>query len=176
MLTEDLLQSLQSLIVNVEHTINRVPFDDFGFPKPNDEVNSSHATNDTIVNSRKENPSKAARNGSPKCGLKRREIITKHKPIQNRYTLRRMSNKADPSKGNTNTSYSKSYNAATEATAEAASATSSGAAATSNDESNTMPLFCLGGSFPHIDSDEDSGDDGTKSANQRKSIHSIQIC
>lgn len=28
--------------------------------------------------------------------------------------------------------------------------------------SSTLPLFCLGGSFPHIDSDEESGDDSKK--------------
>lgn len=36
-------------------------------------------------------------------------------------------------------------------------------------DSGVMPLFYLNGSFPHIDSDEDSVDDGARSSIRRKS-------
>lgn len=35
-------------------------------------------------------------------------------------------------------------------------------------DSSVMPLFYLNGSFPHIDSDEDSVDDGARSSITRK--------
>lgn len=143
MLTEDLPQLLQSLLVSVEQTISRIPFDDLAFPKhPNDVDNDIQMTNNL--------PSpKIERNESSKCGIKRREIITKkQKPPQNRYTLRRSSLKTEMERDKKDVGTS--------------------AAATANTSNNTMPLFCLGGSFPHIDSDEDSADDGIKSLNDRR--------
>lgn len=141
MLTEDLPQLLQSLLVSVEQTISRIPFDELAFPKYINDDETDHQNNASVQ--------KVERNGSPKCGIKRREIITKNKPIQNRYTLRRMSLK-------------------TEMDREKKDAGPSSTATTNmSTMNNMMPLFCLGGSFPHIDSDEDSADDGTKS-NDRK--------
>lgn len=170
MLTEELPQLLQSLLVSVEETINRVPIDELIFPKYidiEDEFDSQPITNDTNSNSKTENRLKIGTNGSPKCGLKRREIITKNKPLQNRYTLRRMSNKIDlDNRGKTNVSYLRSVTASSTTTsfADVTKATAT------NTDNSIMPLFCLGGSFPHIDSDEDSGDDGIKSTTERKSI------
>lgn len=148
MLTEDLPQLLQSLLVSVEQTINRVPFDELAFPKYNDddEIDHHKANNDTILGQKQEIRANSS-DGSPKCAIKRREMITKNKPIQNRYTLRRMSIKSEMD--------NQEHRDANES-------------ALSSTSSNMMPLFCLGGSFPHIDSDEDSGDDGTKSPNDRK--------
>lgn len=197
MLTEDLPQLLQSLLVSVEQTIGRVPFDELAFPKyPDDDGGGGHGS----VDNHKFNESSTAANqkneqatisgigiGSPKCAIKRREIITKSKPLQNRYTLRRMSIKME--------SDSREKRHVVEATVSThpsllappppppppqptttATITTSSTSATTtlntntnmNATNNAMPLFCLGGSFPHIDSDEDSCDDGTKSPNERK--------
>lgn len=144
MLTEDLPQLLQSLLVSVEQTISRIPFDELAFPKYiHDDENDNQKANNV-------SGQKVERNGSPKCGIKRREIITKNKPLQNRYTLRRMSLKSEMDREKKDVG------------------PSSTPAAHNNTLNNMMPLFCLGGSFPHIDSDEDSTDDGTKSPNDRR--------
>lgn len=152
--SEDLPQLLQSLLVSVEQTISRVPFDELAFPKYTDEDEiDNHKWKDTAGRSNFGN----SNDGSPKCGIKRREIITKNKPLQSRYTLRRMSIKSS-----TDNRENRDIDVST--------LPSSTKIATKNIDTpnNMMPLFCLGGSFPHIDSDEDSGDDGTKSPNNRK--------
>lgn len=153
MLTEDLPQLLQSLLVSVEQTISRVPFDELAFPKYNDddEIDYNRRAND-FGGGQKADNRPISGNASPKCAIKRREIITKNKPIQNRYTLRRMSIKTEMDNREKGQAEDIPLPSST---------------ATPNSTSNMMPLFCLGGSFPHIDSDED-GDDGTKSPNDRK--------
>lgn len=138
MLADDLPQLLQSLLVGVEHAISRVPLDVLTFPTKDDD-----SDNITIDSNGKQqtNRSILSPNGSPKCGLKRRDIITKNKS-NGRYALRRMSNKIENEHKNGKSNVTEILN-------------------TSNIETepSTMPLFCLGGSFPHIDSDEESGDD-----------------
>lgn len=159
MLTEDLPQLLQSLLVSVEQTINRVPFDELAFPKyidDDDEIDHQKANDDSASGQKPDNRTNSS-DGSPKCGIKRREIITKNKPLQNRYTLRRMSIKTEMDNRE-----KRDVNVAALSTASATPTSN-----IINTTSNMMPLFCLGGSFPHIDSDEDSGDDG-KSPNDRK--------
>lgn len=176
MLTEDLPQLLQSLLVSVEQSINRisrVPFDELAFPKCTDDVEiENHKANDISSGQQKQHQQKLDGGPiSPKCGsIKRRENITKKKPHQNRYTLRRMSVKS------TTDIHDKKDMATTAAAAAAAADVSAIPSSTTttniNTSNNMMPLFCLGGSlsFPHIDSDEDSGDDVTKSSNDRKSL------
>lgn len=128
MLTEDLPQLLQSLLVSVEQIINRVSLDELNLTKT------------------------WLENGSSKRSIKRREIITKNDLPQNRYTLRRMSMRNNPD----NKLERKDIDRLS---------------TPKNTINNTMPLFCLGGSFPHIDSDEDSAqDDGTESPSERKSV------
>lgn len=172
MLTEDLPQLLQSLLVSVEQSINRisrVPFDELAFPKcTDDDEIENHKVNDISSGQQQQQQQQKLDGGpiSPKCGsIKRRENITKNKPLQNRYTLRRMSVKS-----NTDIQDKKEIGAAA---ADDVSAIPSSTTTTKiNTSNNMMPLFCLGGSlsFPHIDSDEDSGDDVTKSPNDRKSL------
>lgn len=157
MLTEDLPQLLQSLLVSVEQTISRIPFDELAFPKyiDDDEIDNYNKINDSSSGQKVDNRPISG-TGSPKCGIKRRENITKNKPLQNRYTLRRMSVKSNSDNHD-------------KREADVSALPSSTATTTNiNTSNNMMPLFCLGGSFPHIDSDEDSGDDGTKSSNDRK--------
>lgn len=150
MLTEELPQLLQTLLVSVEQTINRIPFDDLSFPSSSPPPSPAATANDDFVRKLSQQ-NVASPNGSPKCGLKRRELITRnHKTLHGRYAMRRMS-------------LNKSENES--------SSTSSPMHSNSSTikESNAMPLFCLGGSFPHIDSDEDSGaDDASKSSSERK--------
>lgn len=146
MLTEELPQLLQTLLVSVEQTINRIPFDELSFSSSNGQEDDDDVAigGNGMRKSVQQKPVTASPNGSPKCGLKRREIITKNnKTLHGRYALRRMSlNKSENDSSTTS------------------AAKGPGA----------MPLFCLGGSFPHIDSDEDSGaDDASKSTgNERK--------
>lgn len=145
MLTEELQQLLQNLLISVEQTINRIPLDELSFPIHDDNY-LVHRDNYQHINKSQNNPQ-----NSPKCGLKRREIITKsNNSIHNRYALRRMSNHKIESDNNNNNNSNNSKVMDNQATV-------------LNTEPSTMPLFCLGGSIPHIDSDEESGDDLTKS-------------
>lgn len=187
MLTEDLPQLLQSLLVSVEQTISRVPFDELAFPKyPDDDGGGgveNHKLNESGggagANQKNEQAAAISGIGSPKCAIKRREIITKNKPLQNRYTLRRMSIKTEldsrerrvdvGATTSTHPSPLTSTPTATVTTSTTSATTTSNVNANINAMNNAMPLFCLGGSFPHIDSDEDSCDDGSKSPNERKS-------
>lgn len=148
MLTEDLPQLLQSLLISVEQTISRVPLDELTFPKYVDEDDADNDNANISSSGRKLDSRSTPGNGSPKCGIKRREIITKNKPPQNRHTLRRLSTI------NSNTVICEKRDIDVSTLPPATDVT-------------PMPLFCLGGSFPHIDSDEDSADDGTKSPNDR---------
>lgn len=160
MLTEELPQLLQTLLVSVEQTINRIPFDELSFPSSargidDDDDNDVDEPNGETGMRKMRPVTTASPNGSPKCGLKRREIITKNnKTLHGRYALRRMS-------------LNKSEN-------EAKKEGNVSPATSTTKELNAMPLFCLGGSFPHIDSDEDSNaDDASKSSssNERKYTH-----
>ncbi|XP_059613390.1 uncharacterized protein LOC132259677 [Phlebotomus argentipes] len=72
----------------------------------------------------------------PDSTLKRRELITRNTMISNKYTLLRA--------------------------IKSESGTVDSAASAGDAETASMPLFCLGGSFPHIDSDEESGDETRK--------------
>lgn len=112
------------------------------------------------------------------CGIKRRDIITKY---NSKYSLKRVDSSSNTTNSNNkseiDTNYSLSVDngdeniitskTTNETTTAASSATASGAAAAAATSaaaastSNT-PLFCLGDSFPHIDSDEESVDDMNK--------------
>lgn len=164
MLTEDLPQLLQSLLVSVEQTISRVPFDELAFPKhtSEDEIDNQNTIDSASGQRVDGRPISTVGTGSPKCGIKRRENITKSKPLQNRYTLRRMSVKSNSDYRDKNE-------------VDIPALPSSAATSNINTSNNMMPLFCLGGSFPHIDSDEDSGDDGIKSSNDRKSCKILKF-
>lgn len=174
MLTDDLPQLLQNLLVGVERAIGRIPINNLSFPiqtksygrgagsvasagtagTDNGNVLNAINGNDILVtgedcrdaeedmnsNSKNVIPSGLETNTkttllySPKCALKRSEQITKNNFLNNKYILRKYSNKFD---GN-----------------------SSSAPTTPTDESSARhPLFCLGNTFPHIDSDEENSSD-----------------
>lgn len=167
MLAEELPQLLQSLLVGVEHAINRVPLDELMFPttpltptatgttlNPVDgKLYQDLGDNDCRLSAAAQHSSKLILSplGSPKCGLKRRELINKNK-LSNKYALKRMSNKSDSEKNNGKT--------AADVMCESPVPV----------EPSNLPLFCLGRSFPHIDSDEESGDDTIKVDNGKYAI------
>lgn len=150
MLADELPQLLQSLLIGVEHAINRVPLDVLTFPHKDDDDACLDANGKPISRSI------LSPNGSPKCGLKRRDIITKNKSNNGRYALRRMSNKIEHDHKNGKACITGSLNAS--------------GGGDFHVESGSMPLFCLGGSFPHIDSDEESVDDSTETSKNGKFI------
>lgn len=163
MLAEELPQLLQSLLVGVEHAINRVPLDELTFYHKDDDgklLNTSNSNN--IIKTDAQHLSLTPI-GSPKCGLKRRELITKNKSINKYAALKRMSNKSENDKIN-NTHSVKTQNddgggGGNDGVETEATIVSYG----SPEPTSNLPLFCLGRSFPHIDSDEESGDDMIKS-------------
>lgn len=141
MLAEDLPQLLQNLLVGVEHAITRVPLDVLTFPNRDDDTDD--ASGKRLI---------LSPGGSPKCALKRRDIITKNKSGNGRYAMRRMSNKIETEHKNGKANIAETLSTTSNAEAEPC----------------MMPLFCLGGSFPHIDSDEESGDDLIKTSKDGK--------
>ncbi|XP_055619314.1 uncharacterized protein LOC129764351 [Toxorhynchites rutilus septentrionalis] len=234
MLAEDLPTLLQNLLVGIERAIYRVPLEELSFPTAernaasiSQEVDDHQNNNGALVKEPSDRQDKYILNpGTPKIGLKRRELITKNKAVNNKYALKRIttpqtavsSNGNDtfsPSNGghnsynqnNTNGNSFVNRNAALEksentqqingnqcnnGSAVAGEGTAAeggsrslklcdtggivvaltgeavGGGASDNHQSaistdiSSMPLFCLGGSFPHIDSDEESGDDMKK--------------
>ncbi|XP_065087755.1 uncharacterized protein Pura [Ochlerotatus camptorhynchus] len=239
MLAEDLPALLQNLLVGIERAICRVPLEELSFPTGEFTGTATSTISDEVDDRQNNNgilpPEPTDRQdkyiltpGTPKIGLKRRELITKNKLINNKYALKRISSTTTPTttavsnsnntnnnngcnhnntNGNSfisrNESVGKSENTPringnqcnddlvtaidgdhrrtekedggsiklcdTGGTAvgivggggsdnhQSTTTTSSSTASTA--DINSMPLFCLGGSFPHIDSDEESGDD-----------------
>ncbi|EAT44609.1 AAEL004066-PA [Aedes aegypti] len=234
MLAEDLPTLLQNLLVGIERAICRVPLEELSFPTQecttttiNDEADDRQNNNGSLPPEPSERQDKYILTpGTPKIGLKRRELITKNKLINNKYALKRIASTTTPPSANhqnggnhnntngnsfincnesvkvgksENTSRingnqcnsslatpidgertkkeddgstklcdtggstavgivggggSDNHQSTTTASNPLPTPGASGAA-----DSNSMPLFCLGGSFPHIDSDEESGDD-----------------
>lgn len=172
MLAKELPESLQSLLIVVERIINRIPLEDLPIGYCNeDRTNHDHCYTSgatlPLANA-KEPPTKSNCASSkysidstlsPKCGLRRQELITKNKQINTKYTLRRMSG------ANGDETETSTLVADIDVGSNEVSAVDLG----DNREIMQMPLFCLGGSFPHIDSDEESDDDIIK-ANAGKCI------
>lgn len=177
---EELPHLLQTLLVGVEHAICRIPLDELTFPQYNtklqhsNDVNSQQNDNST-ANYLIENVKQRL-----ECNLKRRELITKNNSINKKYAaVKRITcNGSSPydnesetttldicnnNNNNNNNRESVDVNISSSTNDDVLngnsdlSLTSSSGAITS-----TLPLFCLGGSFPHIDSDEESGDDAKK--------------
>lgn len=163
---EDLPHLLQTLLVGVEHAICRIPLDDLTFPPSSATVSSCSRHNVIEFATDYSMDEKNAASKRAECNLKRRELITKNNSINKKYAIKRTTCNGSSS---LTTSESETLDEARELTAstnpssdvvlltnETDSLTSTGAVA------STLPLFCLGGSFPHIDSDEESGDDAKR--------------
>ncbi|KAL5293349.1 PLEKHG4 family protein [Megaselia abdita] len=171
MLTDDLPQLLQNLLVGVERAIGRIPINNLSFPiqtktsgrgaastatatitadngnvlnainandilvsgEDEDEDVNSNSTSKIVIKSGLETNTKITLSYSPKCALKRSEQITKNNFLNNKYILRKYSTKLDGG--------------------------SQPSTPTMEDPSSKHPLFCLGNTFPHIDSDEENSSD-----------------
>ncbi|XP_050334739.1 uncharacterized protein LOC126762212 isoform X2 [Bactrocera neohumeralis] len=212
MLTSDELpQLLQHLLVGVEHSIERVSLNELQMPASttaatatvplaSDEANnngkcignnnnnissSGGAINSSLMRCSNNNTI----TNSPKCALRRSELITKNKVLNNKFMLRRLTNRQDSmnstssgqscgSSGSTsseellrcNGSHQNSYNNNTNnnnnnisspcGNANTSDPLKMSAGATNSaSTSPALPLFCLGNSFPHIDSDEENADE-----------------
>ncbi|XP_044250602.1 uncharacterized protein Pura isoform X1 [Drosophila takahashii] len=164
----ELPQLLQNLLVSVERSIERVSLNELQMPMhpgPGedalDEANNNGCNSNSLVGL-----------GSPKCALRRSDLITKNKLFNSRYMLRRLTNRQDSmnstSSGNSNvsdrsssSSCSSSSSAGEElltSSSEAKKRSIGGNEASGASTSPALPLFCLGNSFPHIDSDEEPSD------------------
>lgn len=185
---EELPHLLQTLLVGVEHAICRIPLDELTFPlcpqKHKSQQNNhqqqqqQHNTDDVNDNTRENyliDDKSTVINGYKRveCNLKRRELITKNNSINKKYaaikkiacngqcdenesetTLESENVLCCSSGGNIDESIDKYYSIANDV-----SNGKNEQVLTSGVIASTLPLFCLGGSFPHIDSDEESGDD-----------------
>lgn len=170
MLADELPQLLQSLLVGVEHAINRVPLDELTLFHGATSANSVHRNTDQQTSIDDRLSSAASKLilsplGSPKCGLKRRELINKSK-LSNKYAQKRMSGKGVECDRTSFKSPSFERSSGTSSNDVVPSGGCVDSSTCSTPEPVCMlPLFCLGRSFPHIDSDEESGDDTIKSDN-----------
>lgn len=170
---EDLPHLLQTLLVGVEHAICRIPLDELTFPASSSPT-VSNASSDQNVIEYAADFSMDDRNAASKraeCNLKRRELITKNNSTNKKYAIKRITFNGSSSKQTPNESETRdeetieqeAIELTTSAIASQQNLTNETDALTSGDAvASTLPLFCLGGSFPHIDSDEESGDDGKK--------------
>lgn len=170
MIAEDLPHLLQTLLVGVERAICRIPLDELTFPTVSgcgDHNVIECCTADCLMDA------KNAASKRADCNLKRRELITKNNSINKKYAIKRIT----CSGTSTNESEAVDEETVGHRTRELTASTNSNgvapssadiSAASENDSlttgavASTLPLFCLGGSFPHIDSDEESGDDARK--------------
>lgn len=166
MLAEELPQLLQSLLVGVEHAINRVPLDELTLFHGGQRNVDQHTSIDDRLSSAQ---SKLILSplGSPKCGLKRRELINKSK-LSNKYSQKRMSGKGGECE---RTSFKSPPNDVLPSVGCVESST-----CTTPEPVCMLPLFCLGRSFPHIDSDEESGDDTIKLDTGKQNIIFTLYC
>ncbi|XP_065362531.1 putative mediator of RNA polymerase II transcription subunit 26 isoform X2 [Calliphora vicina] len=230
MLSDDLPQLLQNLLIGVENSLerlslNQLPQIPFNGGDNNSSVNttasappSSLSSTSLLSSSLKDekNHYGTTLNGrlqlpnSPKCALRRSELITKNKLHNNKYMLRRLTNRQDSmnstSSGNSSASglstassdsdsYAKSHlllNTNNTRNINNNISNISNIKSTSNNNNNNnnshkiittaitttttatipqtetktnelnspaLPRFCLGNSFPHIDSDEENTED-----------------
>lgn len=195
----ELPQLLQNLLVSVERSIERVSLNELQMQlhpgqgedlldEANNNNNNSnnscigHGTASGISNNNSNSNSLV---GSPKCGLRRSDLITKNKLFNNRYMLRRLTNRQDSmnstSSGNSNVSDRSSSSSSSGGeelltnSIEAKKRSSHGSNINNNNNNNeacgtstspALPLFCLGNSFPHIDSDEEPCDSGSMEKHQ----------
>jgi hypothetical protein len=165
---EDLPHLLQTLLVGVEHAICRIPLDELTFP-PYPTGSDCSQQNNVIEDYLMDDKNAASKRAE--CNLKRRELITKNNSTNKKYAIKRTS--CNGSSNLTNESETlddenvvlraRELTATSNDSSTNETDSQSGAASTTSIAS-TLPLFCLGGSFPHIDSDEESGDDAKKSS------------
>lgn len=158
---EDIPHLLQTLLVGVEHAICRVPLDELTFP-------TQYGGNVSVSNSIHKcelDRTTQLTNENSESNTKHRALITTNNSINKKYTSNNYASKRITSNGilhenetsqTNNDIVDDEANNLTEHTKVIDDENSSITG------SSNLPLFCLGGSFPHIDSDEESGDDSRK--------------
>lgn len=192
MLSDDLPQLLQRLLIGVEHSIERLSLNQLSAPY-NQNVDSEQKPQTLANKTLADQKNNSAPPGSPKCILRRSELITKNNKLHNnKYMLRRFTNRQD----SMNSTSSGNSSASGLSTASSSSSNSSytkghlnhGNHASNNNNNNhrvcnghknnnnskqcetdnqpndsntspALPRFCLGKSFPHIDSDEENAEE-----------------
>ncbi|XP_034121843.1 uncharacterized protein LOC117579851 isoform X2 [Drosophila guanche] len=202
----ELPQLLQNLLVSVERSIERVSLNELQMqmqlPHGGEDMPLDEANNNCNNGNASGNPASSIA-GSPKCALRRSDLITKTKLFNNRYMLRRLTNRQDSmnstSSGNSNVSdrssassssssageellnnnntknVSSSSSSNSSDTKKRSSSSSSSSHSEKSEASSTspaLPLFCLGNSFPHIDSDEEPSD----GVSARPAERSMETC
>lgn len=222
MLSDDLPQLLQNLLIGVEHNLERLSLNQlphisasYGYDgnTANKATSSSCSTVATAKDADQKNNNNLAMTmttsgatttattmamvipGSPKCILRRSELITKNNKLHNnKYMLRRFTNRQDSmnstSSGNSSasglstasssnssdSSYTKSHlnhinNNNNNNNNNNTSKLQQHSNETKSNDSNTspaLPRFCLGTSFPHIDSDEENAEERRNSLTDGK--------
>ncbi|XP_073840526.1 puratrophin-1-like isoform X2 [Musca autumnalis] len=196
MLSDDLPQLLQNLLIGVEQSLERLSLNQVSASHHHYNV---HAEQKTLAGGGNKDAEQKTNNNnqtiapsSPKCILRRSELITKNNKLHNnKYMLRRFTNRQDSmnstSSGNSSasglsTSSSNSSNAShppakghfNHANNNSSNVCNGHNNSTNNNkqventnenpsnDSNTspaLPRFCLGKSFPHIDSDEENAEE-----------------
>lgn len=162
---EDLPHLLQTLLVGVEHAICRIPLDELTFP-PCPTVSDCNHQNVIEYTTDYSMDDKNAASKRAECNLKRRELITKNNSINKKYAIKRTSCNGSSTPVNESEILDEESGVIR---ARELTASQNDSSTIENDlqtgaVASTLPLFCLGGSFPHIDSDEESGDDAKKSS------------
>lgn len=165
---EELPHLLQTLLVGVEHAICRIPLDELTFPSSSSFAKFQTSDGDTA--SLVDCKNAISKRATSECNLKRRELITKNNSInKKKYAVKRITQSGSIC-DNENETFDDELCDKDEGSLTSPPITAS-----------TLPLFCLGGSFPHIDSDsEESGDDAKKTqsgecCNNNKKLSTIFI-
>lgn len=168
---EELPHLLQTLLVGVEHAICRIPLDDLTFPSTVAKFHHSSNVDRNVDTTSSNDDKNASKRATTECNLKRSELITKNNSInKKKYAVKRISQSGSICDNNIESETVDDCDETivnekeefvcddnSEFVSESTSFPPSSPITTS-----TLPLFCLGGSFPHIDSDEESGDDAKK--------------
>lgn len=155
---EELPHLLQTLLVGVEHAICRIPLDELTFPSSIAKFHSSDVDREPKASDAAaliDDKNATSKRSTSECNLKRRELITKNNSInKKKYAVKRITQSGSICDHESETLdddvCDKDF-------------VDEGPLTSTPVTASTLPLFCLGGSFPHIDSDEESGDDGKKS-------------
>ncbi|XP_067614931.1 AAC-rich mRNA clone AAC11 protein-like, partial [Eurosta solidaginis] len=139
-------------------------------------IRSSNNTNNN--NNHSTNNSSITNSNSPKCALRRSELITKNKVLNNKFMLRRLTNRQDSmnsissgqscgSSGSTSSDELLLCNSKTMLSNDGGGAgvlfetfkMSPAGSRNSVSTSPALPLFCMGNTFPHIDRGEENADE-----------------
>lgn len=190
---EELPHLLQTLLVGVEHAICRIPLDELTFPSPSSitKYHSSNVDRDpkaanatttsliAIVDDK--NASSGSKRVTTECNLKRRELITKNNSInKKKYAVKRISQSGSICDNNESETLDDEIEVVVAAAANSSTKESVDDSSTNEylngNTASTLPLFCLGGSFPHIDSDEESGDDAKKIQSGESNCNNSKNC